>query len=1010
MAWEYSYTGDNPYIHYNISCSSSRVSNSQIKYTISFTWHLDNSGSYVGTGYKLQVKATSSTGGDSGWIDYKSYSSSVSGTTVRTGPTISFTATSTTAGETDYVTLSFRNDSDYDPNYTSGSTKRAFSTPALLWTNCTSPTEVSFATGTGQIIAPSTTSSVTVNWSGAKNGTSNIISTYDIYYYFSSNGASPTTSLYSGKKSVVASNTNTTIPIEEEDRGKYLKVAVRSVAPYNTSSLKVSDTSIQINKRPEVPTVNSSNIIIKSTDTSANITGIQPGNLNFGSQDGSVYWASSSDGTKTKITGSSLTISSTYTDIYFWTYDGLEYSSDSKQVTITRNTKPTISSYTKNEKFSIINNLSIKSSDGTNALEEISFALIANKSLKAKIQILYSGGIHLLEDNIPLGTDSYTTSTYYIRELNLPLDTDFTFEIIPYDSYETGDAISINNSYYLPPLPIYIGYFNQLDDLNVVETNSNNFYKNIRVRYSYDSYFCKKGEVLLVSGENNFSGMVQLKEQKVDGYMALDIVGSDSMISGRAYNVAIKLSLNSNTSLKEFEIIKTPVIDPTPSSGSSFYVKPFTSGSGEYYSQDIIFSKGSLPDGYTENNFYSFYNLNKTSWWKSELLINNKSLDITNFISGFEINGDYIKRTFIINNSDFFDNLTTITKKTERRGIIRGSLKNTVTNRFDQVIFGQATNVTLNFEEETVYIAQANNLGTNTFLYEGYDISIPLQIKTYSVNDISFEILIKREGDSSYTNYIGPEIVKYNSEDISFNNPREVGTTLTTKVKEISDTRNCYFAIKILDGTKEVSTTWDSETTYKRLKASIPILKLNKVNYQEGEPSTVTVYYSILDPGYDATQFAQLSKKENIIISQVLSLNNDISNENKTSEIEKGEQTFNLREGEKIQDFKNSILSLKNTLEYTLKNGNKITKTKTGTSNELIIYGITPTVAYRQNHLGINTSTLQDDSILTIAPTSGRKIIYLQKYGSTDTFKINLATGALEGFIFNFNIDCGEIK
>ena len=78
--------------------------------------------------------------------------------------------------------------------------------------------------------------------------------------------------------------------------------------------------------------------------------------------------------------------------------------------------------------------------------------------------------------------------------------------------------------------------------------------------------FCKKGEVLLVSGENNFSGTVQLKEQNADGYMALDIIGVDSMVSGRAYNVAIKLSLNSNTSLKEFEMTKTPAIDPTPSS------------------------------------------------------------------------------------------------------------------------------------------------------------------------------------------------------------------------------------------------------------------------------------------------------------------------------------------------------------------------------------------------------------------------------------------------------------
>ena len=59
------------------------------------------------------------------------------------------------------------------------------------------------------------------------------------------------------------------------------------------------------------------------------------------------------------------------------------------------------------------------------------------------------------------------------------------------------------------------------------------------------------------------------------------------------------------------------------------------------------------------------------------------------------------------------------------------------------------------------------------------------------------------------------------------------------------------------------------------------------------------------------------------------SLQNDISEEIKTSAIENNNQIFNLKGP--IQDFKNSNLILTNTLEYTLKDGNKITLTKTGT-------------------------------------------------------------------------------
>ena len=81
--------------------------------------------------------------------------------------------------------------------------------------------------------------------------------------------------------------------------------------------------------------------------------------------------------------------------------------------------------------------------------------------------------------------------------------------------------------------------------------------------------------------------------------------------------------------------------------------------------------------------------------------------------------------------------------------------------------------------------------------------------------------------------------------------------------------------------------------------------------------------------------------------------------------------------------------------------------TKTGISNTYTVYGISPTVAYRTNHLGVNTTLFNDNDILVIAPSSNRDVIRLRKAGSEkESFTINLKTGALEGF----NIDCGEIK
>ena len=111
----------------------------------------------------------------------------------------------------------------------------------------------------------------------------------------------------------------------------------------------------------------------------------------------------------------------------------------------------------------------------------------------------------------------------------------------------------------------------------------------------------------------------------------------------------------------------------------------------------------------------------------------------------------------------------------------------------------------------------------------------------------------------------------------------------------------------------------------------------------------------------------------------------------------------------KITSFKNGHLNLKTTVIYTGSNIDPYNKSKIGISNTYTIYGIAPTIAYRKNSLGINTTSLGESDILTISPTSNRNLITFNKKGdTTEKFYINLETGQLIGFIFN--IDCGEIK
>ena len=227
-----------------------------------------------------------------------------------------------------------------------------------------------------------------------------------------------------------------------------------------------------------------------------------------------------------------------------------------------------------------------------------------------------------------------------------------------------------------------------------------------------------------------------------------------------------------------------------------------------------------------------------------------------------------------------------------------------------------------------------------------------------------------------------------------FGTGRLLSEIVNIKIGEITSSGPCLFNIRFYDGN---STSYDTkfDISCERIRFVNPTISFEKATYnKEGTNSySVNCQYFISDYGYD---LKQLDDKIFSINKEILTLN--LSTESMTPST--GGAVFHL--DNEIVDFEIGRLTLTTTIIY---NGHSITKSST--SNDLIIYGITPTVAYRQNHLGINTSTFQNDSVLTIAPTSGRKIIYLQKYGSTNTFKINLATGALEGFIFN--IDCGEI-
>lgn len=1014
----YTYTDDRPNIVYQITCNCTRNSNSQITYSGTVTWNLRYSDSHIGTGYVLECRATSSTGGDSGWIAFTEWGSSYSGT-IKRSFSYSFTATSSSAGAFDRVTFSFRNNSNYDSGYNSFSTYTDFSTPALLWTNCTAPSRV--WSPDALIIKPGT---LLVNWSGATNGTDNAIKNYTVYWLVSPTSEElPTTSWYSGKETTSNSFYNITIP--ESYRGQYISVRIQSNATYNNP---ISSDYIRrsVNSLPNSPLISTTSKTIPSTQTSVTITDILPGNLNFGSKSGSVYWARTSDGPENPVNGGEITDNTLgdlhqgdSRDYYFWTHDGLEYSSSPTKVTITKNIKPAITVDITNSKNSIVK---VENSEISNVLETIEFNVTAqNKACYYTLKILRGVGADektlytLKSDSYLSGSGNFDKPSFNIRSLGLSAG-EFYFHFACNDYIESGDSIIKDNGgkkYYSPALPTFSNdtTYNQFSKINVPGANSTDFYQNLRFTSSnYDSYVYDNGTFKLDIGSNETISYTVAKKKDSDTSptkIFYDVTITSDLVPSQFYDFFPTLQLAGLTSSALVSRHRTPVLDPTPSSGSSLYIKPFTDGWNKkddkpsLSSKKISISKGTFTDNEL-TKFYNYYNIDENSeeWWKSVIITSDgKELDVTVLVKGGALSGDYYERNFEITGSedsdtskpksDFFDILPNGFSKT---GVLTCVLKNTITNRFGQTISKQSSIVTLDFNENPEIISISKTTNNTEYLYEDGTLQLEYKYRTYSENEISYSYLINRNDGNGVVTY-GKMITNTDSTSPVFATGRLISEIVNIGIGEITSSDPCLFNIRFYDG-DFISYDTKFDISCKRIRFVKPTISFEKAVYnKEGTNYSVSCQYTISDYGYD---LKQKDAKVFSISEEFLALN--LSTEEKVV-LSTGDAVFHP--DNEIVDFEIGRLTLTTTITY-----NNHSIQKISTSNDLIIYGINPTVAYRQNHLGINTSTLQDDSILTIAPTSGRNIIYFQKEGSTDFFKINLATGALEGF----SIDCGEIK
>ena len=489
--WSFTSTASSPTIYYTITeIGRSRPDNSHMDYTFRITTSI-GSGAKFGTGYILnayiagyyvQLKSSS-----------ESWGSSYSGSDdvwVRVN-----------SSNTNNVTLSF-SVSRGDSYGSAGTISSSFtnSVNALLYSSVTAPTSVSASTA---ITLP--TSDVTISWSGASAGTNNAITGYEIFY--TSDGTDPTTS----STPIYPSGTGTSykFSLSGAERGTIYKFKVRTkgtVSGYTPSGLSSATATFTINSLPGAPTVTVDKGIVpynNGNGASCSFTVTAGDDAQSSSQTRTLYYSTSEDGTKTRFTSPlSYTIngnSGGSQTLYFWTYDGLEYSSSYTSETVNINSIPTIDSLNvapPGELISTTNGILAQTLNG-------SVTATANSSQSVSISSYTWYYSTNGTSSTTFGQNASSFSNYNVRTIVPTANQQFGIGVKVTDSlgdsspigwYTTSGASHVSSTIVRPfitakatPTVSNIAVYNNTNATTVSGTVPYNFYRNMYVTWTQPS-------------------------------------------------------------------------------------------------------------------------------------------------------------------------------------------------------------------------------------------------------------------------------------------------------------------------------------------------------------------------------------------------------------------------------------------------------------------------------------------------------------------------------------------
>lgn len=917
-------------------------------------------------------------------------------------------------------------------------------------------------------------------WYGASDGVNNPIKEYELYVYQQEKNPIESMELNNLllKETISKGEDDTwqealiTIP-DNAKEGWWISYGVKSIptmAGYGETSPSFSVYSFLINTPPEEPAITTTQTHVATVESTVVFSGTPGEDNEYKNWNGesvafeelinvpapSLAYALSPTGAKQIISNPSnfnITIpeGTSNPTIYFYTYDGQEYSSPTT-ITLTRNVKPKVNIIasenntlvaTKNVteyKYLVSSNLTASNVSGTgyDSNNKYQFGIQYNTTGPSGswTSVLIRDAVSSINCVISDVRDSIsnfssTLSGYYFR-----------FYARRHDSLEWSD-LAYSNIYYIPPKPDLKGIYNQSDCQNISNENLNGYFSTIlSFEFDRDDGYQM---VELTSPIAKAGTLKTSSDNATTMYVNIENIGQSELVGGTTYKFNFNLK-RQNKTYYATNFTSNNTMTRVKTFGQTNLQNNFSSKTNACkiytYSGNITFivTLSALGGGTLDLGNMSTYGI--TNFYENCSLILKKGeekniLPLTLTGSKFTAISDISYVLTLFANEGEVDSFYNILPPSlDRNSIADIEIGFRIRDDFGgNIEFYDLNNLWLNFVEDVIFSNDSaifiSKKGQDSyiildpakyFLKEGMTLSYKGTISSYNTSPIG-QIQINRNDGMGWVNYGNSFNFIPKSSTLSRNNPMDYYIESNQEFSTLDRIIRQDYMVDF-----RIAVTAAGNTTTLNIMEDVAVkehqpgsIRFNNITYSKTD-KTLDLSYIIFNPGADLMgnssyitikpRFDWRGQNDGgtIEYSSYCS-SEEVSGYGKTPYSHSITRRLTLTDskGNAIEDsaFYGTIV-VEVIFRYTI--GDLTFETTYETiSLEVTIYNEAPTVSLRQNKLGINTNIIDswEDGVLVISAINSeqRKILIVNPESDPNDLKtvlsIDTYTREIDGAIIN---------